>query len=101
MAPRIADKQAERSNNRQPVAAPYIPLAVLRNKMRLTLTAVAERIYEETGERTDRGTLSAIERGHRGASEEMIEALAAAYGIDVDDIDTKYVPRRRPGGGSE
>lgn len=98
MAPKIADKQAGSSNNRQHVLAPYIPLEVLRKKMRLTLTAVATRIFEETGVPTDRGTLSAIEHGHRGASREMIEALAAVYGIEPTCIDTQYTPRRRPGG---
>lgn len=98
MAPKIADKQAGSKSNRQEVLAPYIPLAVLRTKMQLTLTAVAARIFEETGVHTDRGTLSAIENGHRGASQEMIAALAAVYGIDPTCIDTQYVPRRRPGG---
>lgn len=98
MAPKIAETQAPESRNRQPTPAPYIPLAVLRAKLQLTLTAVCTRIYEETGIKTDRGTLSAIENGHRGASIEMINAIAAIYGIDPDVIDTQYVPRRRPGG---
>lgn len=99
MAEKIADKQAGSNKHRQQFLAPYIPLAVLRKKMQLTLTAVAARIFEETGVQTDRGTLSAIENGHRGASVEMIEALANAYGIDPIFIDTQYVPRRRPGRG--
>lgn len=90
MAPKIADQ-----GKRSPVGAPYIPLSVLRKKMRLTLEAVCERIGEETGVRPDRATLSAIENGHRGASVEMIEALALAYDIDAELIDTSYAPRRR------
>lgn len=82
---------------RSRVTAPYIPLSVLRKKMRLTLAMVCERIAEETGVHHDRSTISAIENGLRGASADMIQALASAYEIDPAVIDTNYAPRRRHG----
>lgn len=98
MAPKVAEDRPP-DQKRQRVSAPYIPLAVLRKKMRLTLEAVCQRIFEETGMRPDRGTLSAIELGHRGASAQMIEALALVYDIPPTVIDTAYAPRNRQGEG--
>ncbi|WP_454199506.1 helix-turn-helix domain-containing protein [Nocardia sp. Marseille-Q1738] len=96
MAPKVADDRLN-EDKRPRVSAPHVPLSVLRKKMRLTLEAVCERIYEETGMRPERGTLSAIENGHRGASAQMIEALALVYDIPVSAIDTQYSPRNRQG----
>lgn len=98
MAPKVADSRL--SKPRSPVSSPHVPLAVLRKKLRLTLEQVCQRIYEETGMRPERGTLSAIENGHRGASAQMIEALALVYDIDPSLIDTAYSPRNRQGAGS-
>lgn len=67
--------------------------------MGFTLDKVCQHIYEETGMRPDRGTLSAIELGHRGASTQMLEALALVYDIPVSVIDTEYEPRNRQGEG--
>jgi transcriptional regulator with XRE-family HTH domain len=96
MAPKVADDRLD-DQKRPRVASPHVALSVLRKKMRLTLEAVCERIYEETGMRPDRGTLSAIENGHRGASIQMIEALALVYDIPPTAIDTNYSPRNRHG----
>ncbi|MFD9615530.1 hypothetical protein ACFWWS_39865 [Streptomyces sp. NPDC059083] len=60
----------------------------------LTLDAVIDRIEQETGRRYTRGAISAVENGHRGASNELIEALEIAYGLPHGAIDTLYRPRR-------
>jgi transcriptional regulator with XRE-family HTH domain len=98
MAEKVAE--GELPDSRRPrVSAPYIPLAVLRQKMHLTQVDVCELIYKQTGIRPERATISAIEQGHRGASVELIEALAQVYEIDPSVIDTAYTPRHRQGAG--
>lgn len=93
MARKIADQG--RASKRPPVGAPSIPLAALRKRLGLTLEGVCERIGEDTGRWHKPATLSAIENGHRGASLEMIEALAGVYEVDPEDIETAYAPRHR------
>jgi len=50
MAPKVADDRLN-DQKRPRVSAPYVPLAVLRKKMGLTLEAVCRHIFEETGMR--------------------------------------------------
>lgn len=69
--------------------------ATLRKRLGLTLQAVCDHMAEEHGIKTDRGTISAIENGHRGASARMLAAYADALGIPASAIDTQYEPRRR------
>jgi len=95
MARKIAEEDG--SQPRPRVAAPHIPLSALRRKMNLTLETVCDRIGEQTGVRPEKGTLSAIELGHRGASREMLDALAQVYDIDPKLIDTNYAPRHQQG----
>lgn len=95
MVRKIAEDRTDRPRPR--VTAPHIPLSALRRKLGYTLEAVADRIGEQTGTRPERGTLSAIELGHRGASKEMLEALAQVYDIDPKLIDTTYIPRHQQG----
>lgn len=76
-----------------PKPAPMVSIRVLRAVAGLTVDALVARIEEETGRRYTRGAISAIENGHRGASRELIDGLAAAYGIDPADIRTEYTPR--------
>lgn len=66
--------------------------------MGLTLQAVCDRILEEHGLEVERGTISAIELGHRGASAQMLTAIADALGIHPQEIDTAYKPRSRDDG---
>jgi transcriptional regulator with XRE-family HTH domain len=40
-----------------------------------------------------RGTISAIESGLRGPSQQMLDALAIAYGMKPGDIVTDFEPR--------
>lgn len=74
---------------------PVVPIGVLRRSKRLTLQAVCDHINAEKGLGVDRGTISAIELGHRRASAQMLSAIADALGIHSTDIDTKYEPRQR------
>ncbi len=93
MAQKMAD-QAEPGEDNHP-QVPYVPLSVLRKKLKMTLEAVCQHIGEETGTRPARATLSKIETGHRGASVEMLEAIATALDIDPGVIETDYEPRHR------
>ncbi|AMS03359.1 helix-turn-helix DNA binding domain protein [Gordonia phage Kita] len=83
-------------NQRKPVAVPMVSLAVARKLSGKTLQDVCDHINREFQfeKRVERGTISAIENGHRGASVEMLVAIASALRITADDIDTQYVPRR-------
>lgn len=82
-------------NQRKRVTPPHVSLRTLRLACKLTLDEVCERIAEEIGRPFERGSLSAIEGGHRGASAEVLRGLAHAYDIDVDDLDVNYEPRNR------
>lgn len=84
---------------RQPHTPPHVSLASLRNACGLTIDDVRSRIAEEwresdpQAEPPSRGTISAIENGHRGVSASMLVALARAYGLSDDAIVTDYEPR--------
>lgn len=79
---------------RQPHTPPHVSLASLRNACGLTIDDVRNRVAEESGEAPSRGTISAIENGHRGVSASMLISLARAYGLPDDAIVTDYEPRR-------
>lgn len=72
-------------------------IATLRKAKGLTLQALCDHINDEFdfANPVERGTISAIENGHRGASAQMLGAIADALGISAADIDTKYEPRQR------
>lgn len=81
---------------RQRRTPPHVPLASLRGALGLTLDEVCRRISEENPRlKPTRGAISAIEHGHRGASEQMLAALATAYGLPADAVVTDYEPRQR------
>lgn len=67
---------------------PLVGIRHLREAHGWTLDQVRLRIQEITGspEPLSRGSLSAIEHGHRGASIEVLGALARIYGIEVTDL---------------
>lgn len=67
-------------------------IKILRLAAGLTLDELADRMSEH-GDAPGRGTLSAIENGHRGASREFLEALEHAFGIPEGSITTDYMPR--------
>ena len=82
------------ANQRQKVSPPVVTTAVLRKALRRTIQEVCDHMNEEHGLKVDRGTISAIENGHRGASVKMLTAYAEALGISPATIDTQYVPRQ-------
>lgn len=84
------------------VTPPHVALADLRHAAGLTLDAVCERVAEQGRKDSNgrdltltRGGLSAIENGHRGASAQLLMALAVAFGLREDALSTSYVPRPR------
>lgn len=83
------------ANQRPKLSQPVVTSATLRKAKGLTLQAVCDHMLAEFGIQTDRGTISAIENGHRGASARMLSAYADALGISTADINTQYEPRRR------
>lgn len=78
---------------------PHVTLRGLRKATGMTLEQVCEAASEVLGlppeKRIQRGTLSLIESGQRGASQQMLDALAVAYGMDPGDVVTDYEPRQR------
>lgn len=76
---------------------PHVTLRGLRKATGMTLEQVCEAASQALGlppeKRVQRGTLSLIESGQRGASQQMLDALAIAYGMDPGDIVTDFVPR--------
>lgn len=92
-----ADNGPRIANNRAKIAPPVVPLAVLRKGKGITLQAVCDHINEEFDfpAPVERGTISAIENGHRGGSSQMLAAIASALGIEPALIDTNYQPRRQ------
>ena len=96
----MAQSQTAKYEQQRPRRTPpHVSLGELRNAIGLTLDKVIERISEEFPElHPTRGAISAIENGHRGASEQMLTALCAAYGLPRGAITTDYEPRLRDGG---
>jgi transcriptional regulator with XRE-family HTH domain len=89
MAPRAKYTQQRARKN-----PPHVGLADVRKALGLTLDQVIDRIQAQFPElRPTRGALSAIEQGHRGASDQMLQALCAGYGLAPGAITTDYTPR--------
>lgn len=88
--------QSKYESKRGSKIPPHVSIKYLRIAAKLTLDQAIERMAYETGRRYSRGAISAVENGLRGASVELIEALALAYGIPPEVIDTKYQPRLSP-----
>lgn len=80
---------------RAKVTPPHVSLADLRAATGMTIDKLIEKLEEVTGRRYTRGTISAIENGHRGASIDLLDALAVAYGMRPGAVTTNYEPRRR------
>jgi len=79
---------------RRKVTPPHVSLHDLRLATGITIDALCERIADVTGKKPTRGAISAIENGHRGASVELLTAIAGAYGLPAGAITTEYQPRR-------
>lgn len=75
---------------------PHVSLKALRKVSKMTMEQVAEKaasVLGRDGEPISRGTISAIENGKRGASQQMLDAIAIAYGLKPGDIVTDFQPR--------
>lgn len=96
MPPIQSQSRTKYRNQRKPVSIPVVPLVVARKLANKTLQDVCDHINDEFEfpKKVERGTISAIENGHRGASVEMLIAIASALSISADDINTQYEPRR-------
>jgi len=80
------DKQRKR------VTPPHVSLEALRNALGLRQTDVLARMGDILGRDITPGALSAIERGHRGASPEVLAALEIALGLRDGDLVTDFEP---------
>lgn len=88
--------QSKYETARRRVTPPHVPLAALRAVAGLTIDQLIDRISEELPPEVKpptRGGISAIENGHRGASQQMLDLIAGAYGLPSGSITTDYVPR--------
>lgn len=80
---------------RPPKTPPHLSLGDLRAVSGMTLEKVCGEVTAVTGRTFTRGALSAIENGHRGASEPVLRALEVAYGLRPGALVTDYAPRPR------
>ena len=83
------------TKERPKVTPPHLALRDVRMAVGITLEALAQRIKEVSGIEVTRGALSAIENGHRGASDELLAAIGLAFGCGADAVTTDYEPRTR------
>lgn len=74
---------------------PHVSIGDLRNATGLTIDQFIERMKETTGLVATRGSISAIENGQRGASKDLLRAIALTYGLKPDAVTTDYQPRSR------
>lgn len=65
-------------------------LPAIRAALKLTQTAVCERVSATTGKTFTKGALSAVELGHRGASAETIAALETALSMPPGSLVVNY-----------
>jgi len=84
-------------NQRPKRQPPVVPLAALRKSHGLTQPDVLARIKDESGRTYTVGALSALEGGHRGASEHFLQDIAAVFGLEPADLWTDYTPRAQAG----
>lgn len=80
------DKQRPKRN--PPVAG----LADIRGALGLTQTAVCEQVSAITDKTFTKGALSAIEKGHRGASAETLAAIETAMRLRPGALRVDYDP---------
>ncbi|PZU36205.1 MAG: hypothetical protein DI573_14160 [Microbacterium sp.] len=82
---------------------PMLSIRSLRLAIGITIDELRTRIFEMTGHQYGRGTISAVELGHRGASVELLGHLERAYGLEAGSLETAYPPKRQkaaaPGAG--
>ena len=80
------------AGKRKTVTPPHASLGALRNALGLKQSDVLTQMAEILGRPFTAGALSAIERGHRGASPEVLAALETSLGLRPGDLITDYEP---------
>lgn len=90
--------QTDYAKQRAKVPPPQVSIGVLRKSHRLTQENVAEQVAAIIDKPFYSGSLSLIEGGHRGASEEVLRALEQVFGLATGDLSVTYQPShsRRP-----
>lgn len=92
MSPK-ASERARYAPQRKKVTPPHVSLGDLRVAVGITIDELLDRLEDAAGKRYTRGAISAIENGHRGASDDLLEALSVAYGLRTGAVTTEYEPR--------
>lgn len=80
------------TDQRPKVSPPSIGLADLRKSHRMTQTAVAEQVASIIDKAFLGTSLSLIEGGHRGASDEVLRALEQVFGLGSGAMTVAYDP---------
>lgn len=80
------DKQREKR------PAPVVSLAGIRIRLGMTQREVCEKVSLILGKSFTVGALSALEKGHRGASPETLSAIQVALGLRPGDLTVPYEP---------
>lgn len=89
-------KAPKYGHQRAPKNPPHFALKYARAIAGITADELCRRIREEDPSLTpNRGTISAIESGTRGASPRMLAAICAAYGLPPEALATDYEPLNR------
>ena len=80
-------------NQRKLKTPPHVHVKAVRQRLGFSLEDVAKRLTARDGLSHNKGTISAIENGVRGASPEFLAHLEAIYGLTAGSITTDYIPR--------
>lgn len=83
---------ADYNAQRPKVSPPTLGIADLRKSHRMTQAAVAEQVAAIIDKPFLAGSLSTIEGGHRGASDEILRALEQVYGLGAGSLSVTYEP---------
>lgn len=82
----------EYDKQRPKVQPPVIRLGDIRASHGLTQDAVCQQVSAITNKTFTKGALSAIEKGHRGASAETLAALEVALHLPAGSLQVAYEP---------
>lgn len=89
--PKIEYADPDKSVRRK-VTPPHVPIAGVRRLLGLKQAEVCHKVEAILGKSFTVGALSAIEKGHRGASAEVLAAITTALGLHAGDLVTDYTP---------
>lgn len=79
-------------DQRDKVKPPMFSLAQVRKSHGWTQAQLAEKVHAITDEPFSPGSLSLIEKGHRGASANVLAAIGQAFGMDPGAAQVDYTP---------